>query len=188
MGCSWAGTHFVGNFVDIADVDRLGRKYWEGVLTNMPAMLGTFIAGVVRKDLPVTRLEPLIPIDLSADIESHIEIPRGRPATWPRRNELRVEMIDLNAVDEKRLHTQQAIAVAGSRVVGILDLFDTFSVEKSRGVTSAAVVVSGGVPGGSPTNPGAVRSASTHQRLWASDAQKSLAVHGRLLGSPRPRR
>src|SRR5262249_6174233 len=66
-------TRFVADLVDIAGVDRAGRKYWEGVLTNMPALFGTFIASAVLRDLPVDRLETLIPIDLNADIESHIK-------------------------------------------------------------------------------------------------------------------
>src|SRR5262249_5929482 len=100
---------FVADLVDIAGVDRSGRTYWEGVLSNMPAMLGTFIAGAVLKDLPRARLEPLIPIDLNPDTESHIkEFLSEYLQTWPRRNELRAEMIDVNALDENRLRTLQA--------------------------------------------------------------------------------
>jgi hypothetical protein len=108
-----------------------------------------------------------MPVDLSPEVETHIEeYLKSYLRTWPRLNELRAEVVDVNALDPARLRIN-AVAIAGSRVVGILDLFDTGVADRSRG----GLVM--------PASPSAAASAVEATRAEAA-APAAFIAHPRI--------
>src|ERR1700732_476238 len=66
-------TRLLGDLVDIGASSRRSRERWAQLLVNTPALLVTFIAGAVLNYLPSSRWESPMPVDLSPEVETHIE-------------------------------------------------------------------------------------------------------------------
>ena len=124
-------TRFLGDLVDLRGYRSAAARTLEQLLAERPGLLSTFIGGAVLKDFQFcgSRLHR---VDLDPQIKTHIDgFLKGYLQTWPRRNELRARVVDVRKLDETRLHTA-TIAIAGRRVVGIIDRFDDLIADKSR--------------------------------------------------------
>ena len=111
----------IGDIVDLAGLDPAMRERWEKLLLRAPRLLGTFVAGGVLKELAPYDWQSAVPIDLSPNVEDHVQDYLSEYLeTWPQVEDLRAQVVDIKEVDLSHLG-MNAIAVHNAKIVGVLD-------------------------------------------------------------------